>query len=114
MPCTVDIGPNDEINHYQVLLCQACKFLSTEQINSLQNPGSGIYDGLWWYSNHLMNDYIQRCHNEDELRRSFETNDDEKKNILMELNRIGYDLVESPYGIQLISIRQPINDVFLS
>lgn len=104
MPCTVDISPNEEINHFQVLLCKACKFLSKEQIDSLINPGSGIYDGLSWYSQHLMFDYYKKCHDNDVLEFDLSTNENEKKKILMELNRIGYNLIIKGGSSELIKI----------
>ena len=104
MPCIVDISPNEEINHYQVLLCQACKHLSPEQIDNLKNPGSGIYTGLMWYAQHLMNDYSHRCFNKNVLDFDNETNEEEKKQILRELNRIGYDLLVNSNSIELKEI----------
>jgi len=46
MPCIVDITQSDQIAHFEILLCKACKFLTKEQINSLVNPGSGLLDGF--------------------------------------------------------------------
>lgn len=102
MPCIVDISPIEEVNHYQVLLCQACKYLTPEEIDGLKNPGSGINDGLYWYTRHLACDYSRRCFNKEVLNFSFETNDEEKKAILFELQRIGYDLIIKDGSIELI------------
>lgn len=102
MPCTVDISPNEEINHFQVLLCQACKYLTPEQIDSLRNHGAGISEGLDWYSTHLMFDYSRRCFNKDVLNFDFATNEEEKKVILNELHRIGFDLIVTKETIELI------------
>jgi hypothetical protein len=104
MPCQVNISPSEEANHFEVLLCRACKYLNKEQIDSLKNPGSGIYDGLMWYSNHLTNDYCQRCWNIDVLSIDDETTELEKREILKELNRIGYDLKIWPGSIELIRL----------
>lgn len=104
MPCIVDISPHEEINHFQVLLCRACKYLSPYQIETLSNPGAGIYDGLMWYSQHLMFDYHKRCHNNDVLDFDFETSEEEKKQIIQELNRIGYDLIIMEGSTELISM----------
>lgn len=110
MPCTVDISPSEEINHFQVLLCQACKYLTKEQIQGLVNPNSGIYDGLDWYSRHLWLDHEQCC-NQDSLSLfgisypfEYETLEIEKKKILKELNRIGYDIVPCKGGTELKEI----------
>lgn len=110
MPCTVDISPNEEINHFQVLLCRAFKFLSKEQISEVTNPGSGIYDGLPWYAQHLMNDYSQRCFNSDVLAFVYETTEYEKNAILQELNRIGYDLIINTSSITLVSLEGKKDD----
>lgn len=98
MPCRVDISPEQESNHFQVLLCQAFKYLTPKQIEGCQNPGSGIYDGLDWYSGHLHCDYFQRCHNKTALNFDYETNEIEKRLILKELNRIGYDVIMEEDG----------------
>jgi hypothetical protein len=103
MPCTVDISPSDESNHYQVLLCKAFKYLTPEQIATVINPGSGIADGLDWYSGHLAFDYSRRCHNHDVLNFDFETNQQEKLEILRELNRIGYDLKVTEHWTELVN-----------
>lgn len=104
MPCHVDISASEEANHFQILLCKACKFLSPKQIDSLINPGSGIFDGLDWYKGHLMCDYSHRCFKDDVLDFDLETNEFEKQEILRELNRVGYDLVIKEHSIELISL----------
>lgn len=106
MPCITDISPSDEANHFQVLLCQACKYLSPKQIDSLKNPGSGFYDRLSWYSSHLADDYMRRCHNNDVIHFSFETTEAEKSLILKELNRIGFDLIEANGVIVIIHMKE--------
>lgn len=104
MPCSVDISPNDETNHFQVLLCQACKYLSYEAIRGLKNPGSGIIDGLEWYCEHLGFDYFKKCHNEDSLDFDYDTNEEEKKLILNELKRIGFNLILTENYMELVKI----------
>lgn len=99
MPCKVDISPDEQSNHFQVLLCQACKYLSPEQVASLINPGSGMHDGLDWYTGHLMGDYMQRCSNTDVLDFDYETTEHEKIIILKELNRVGYHLYKIEKGV---------------
>ncbi len=102
MPCIVEISPSNEVNHYQVLLCKAFKYLTPEQIDTVRNPGAGIYDGLTWYSQHLMEDYDQRCHNNNVLDFDYETTETEKDQIIKELNRIGYELRFDEGIIELI------------
>ncbi len=84
MPCITDISSADEAKHFETLLCQACKFLTAEQIDSLKNPGSGIRGGLDWYTNHLFLD----C-------RTSRSTEQEKQLAHIELNRIGFDII--PY-----------------
>jgi hypothetical protein len=83
MPCQVDITEGEIANHFEKLLCKACKYLSAEQIDSLRNPGSGPMDGLYWYTTHLMCDYISK------------DNQPEKYLTLSELHRLGYDVIDS-------------------
>lgn len=104
MPCQVDINPSEEANHFEVMLCKAFKFLTKEQIAQVTNPGSGMYDGLDWYKQHLMCDYGQKCHREDVLDFNRETNDHQKQIILSELNRIGYTLIVEPGMISLVEL----------
>jgi hypothetical protein len=106
MPCIVDISPDDEVNHYQVLLCQACKYLTRDQIASLTNPGPGIHDGLQWYASHLTFDYDKRCHNNDVLDFDYDTSEKEKLEILKELNRIGYDLIFTEKWMELVELNE--------
>lgn len=99
MPCITGITAADEIHHYENILCQACKLLSLEQIDSLRNPGSGIYDGLDWYRSHLFSDY---CYNEDET---------EKQTALKELNRLGFTVNKTGKGsYELLRFLATIND----
>ncbi len=92
MPCHTDISASDEAKHFETLLCQACKYLSSEQIDSLRNR-SGIYDGLMWYTQHLFLDY---CSNKD---------DDERGLSLYELHRLGYDVVHGEGYSELVKER---------
>lgn len=89
MPCVTDISQSDQVQHFENLLCQACKFLTKDQIESLLNPGSGIYDGFEWYKQHLFLDY---CYNSD-LK--------EKQISLKELNRFGHSIVRINGGYEL-------------
>lgn len=84
MACVTNISSTDEAMHFKTMLCQACKFLTMKQIESLKNPGSGIYDGLDWYANHLFLD-----------ARTSQSTEQEKQLALIELNRIGFDII--PY-----------------
>ena len=91
MPCVVDISDSDASNHFELLLCKACKFLTIEQIETLKNP-SGIVDGMYWYTQHLMFDYA-----------SSGATEEDKKIALAELNRVGYTLEDDGKGVSLIS-----------
>ena len=96
MPCTTGISSSDEAQHFEQLLCQACRFLTVAQIESLKNPGSGICDGLKWYSNHLWLDNIH--YNED---------DEEKlARDIRELKRIGFEIKDRENGTELIRIQE--------
>lgn len=79
MPCQVDISASDEAKHFEKLLCLACRYLTAEQIDSLQNPGSGIYDGMMWYTQHL---FLDACHSESSYS--------ERHIATHELHRLGY------------------------
>jgi len=92
MPCIVDIKEGERSNHWESLLCQACKYLSAEQIDSLRNPGSGLIDGIYWYTQHLHCDYIS---NESHV---------EKYLTLNELHRLGYDVKDSDGCSELIKL----------
>ena len=92
MPCVTDISQNEMTRHYQLLLCKACKFLTVEQIESLTNPGAGIYDGLDWYSQHL---WLDCTHNvQHDVLHVMDVYDFAEERILAlkELNRIGFDI----------------------
>jgi len=89
MPCITDTSLSDEVRHFQILLCQACRFLTKEQIDSLKND-SGIYYGLDWYKQHLHYDAVD-CDNSDE----------EKIIAIKELDRLGYIIVNSNGGTTL-------------
>ncbi len=93
MPCQVDISQGEVISHYKKLWCQACRYLTPKQIESLQNPGSGIYGGIALYCNHLMEDYTGNP-----------SHSSEKAFAKRELNRIGYDLVKIPGGLELVKL----------
>jgi len=90
MPCTVDITQADQTNHFIKLLCKACKYLSADQIKTLTNPRSGLYDGLNWYVQHLLLDYGRN------------SNEEEKSIALNELNRLGFTISPVSGGLQLM------------
>lgn len=101
MPCVVDITQGDLSNHFEILLCKACKFLTVEQIKLLVNHGSGIQSGMDWYANHL---WLDCKHNDDDIL-SFSDGTREKEIALRELFRIGYEIKYFDNGSeQLISI----------
>jgi hypothetical protein len=103
MPCTTGITSSDEARHFETLLCQACRYLTIEQIKSLQNNGSGICAGLDWYAKHLWMD----CMHKDGDVLSFD--DEEKREIdLKELNRIGFDIEYLENKSRLISLKPKI------
>lgn len=80
MPCIVEeIMSNSE--WYQKNLCKACKFLTKEEMASIQVV-NGMQDLFSWYKGHLVHDFI--------------TNTDEnEKNIAMkEAYRLGYVIHE--------------------
>ncbi len=99
MPCYTGITSSDEARHWEVLLCKACKFLTVKQIQSLTNPGSGICDGLDWYSNHL---WLDCSHNADIFGGSSEK---EKQIALKKLTRIGYEVKDCDGGTQLMQCK---------
>lgn len=105
MPCYTDISSTDQKRHYEVLLCKACKFLTVGQIKSLTNPGSGIIDGLDWYSQHL---WLDCTHNDDVLAvLSSEAGKSEKAIALKELKRIGFEIMPcGNSGSQLIELQK--------
>jgi hypothetical protein len=93
MPCQTDISDSEVSRHFEKLLCLACKHLTADQIDTLLNPGSGICDGLAWYTNHLLCDYI--C-NESMY---------EQVMALKELNRLGYAIKKlSGSGYSLVKV----------
>lgn len=99
MPCVSGISSNDEALHFERLLCKACRYLTVDQIKSLRNPGSGICDGLDWYSSHL---WMDCTHNDQDVLSFY---DEEKREVdLKELNRIGFAIRELEYGSQLIRL----------
>ena len=95
MPCIVDITEGEMANHWEALLCQACKHLTREQIDSLKNPGSGILDGLDWYTQHLMCDYTHS-----------KSTKAEKKAAYAELDRLGYYIEDNGRYKQLVEDTQ--------
>ena len=104
MPCITDITNDDMSRHFEVLLCKACKFLTVEQIESLKNRGSGIFDGIEWYAQHL---WLDCTHNiQRDVLHYLDDNDleEERKLALKELNRIGFDVIEDHIGSALIKI----------
>lgn len=106
MACTVDISESEKANHFEGLLCDACKYLSVEQINTLVSPCSGLVDGIYWYSHHLMFDYHRKYHSENMLQSIPKPNEQEKLEILKELNRIGYDLIITEGSTELIRLNK--------
>jgi hypothetical protein len=103
MPCVTGISSSDEAQHFERLLCKACRYLTVDQIKSLMNPNSGICDGLDWYSNHLWLD----CKHKDGDVLSFY--DEEKRQIdLRELNRIGFEIKQLECGSQLIPLKRRV------
>lgn len=90
MPCIVNITNGEMANHWETLLCYACKFLTREQIESLRNPGSGIMDGLEWYTQHLMGDYTNSG-----------TTATEKSMAITELDRLGFYILKEKNYMQL-------------
>ncbi len=104
MPCITDISASYEAQHFEKLLCKACKFLTVEQIESLTNPGSGIHDAIEWYSNHL---WLDCMHNVPHGVLHFMDDSDlaeERRLALKELNRIGFDIKELGYGSELVNL----------
>jgi hypothetical protein len=81
--------------HFEKLLCKACKFLSIDQIKSLKNH-SGIVDGIDWYSQHL---WLDCQHNDND---ALDTTPTDKQIALNELNRIGFEVKECKGGSELI------------
>lgn len=101
MPCNTGISESDEARHFEILLCQACRFLSVDQIKTLTNPGSGICEGLDWYSNHLWLD----CNHSNKDVLSF-VDEAKRKADLKELSRIGYSVEACEGGEQLVKLKQ--------
>jgi hypothetical protein len=93
MPCTCDISQEEQARHWITLLCQACRFLTKDEIDSLRNPGSGIMDGLEWYLLHLHGDSI-----------SSESDEKERNFACQELLRLGYEITYSKGYSELIKI----------
>ena len=55
MPCIVDPPSVTQEEWLEHMLCQACRFLTREQIQAVR--GLDIYQDLWgWYTSHLMLD----------------------------------------------------------
>lgn len=92
MPCFVDISQSDITEHFKNLLCQACKFLTRDQINSLRNPNSGIMDGIDWYAEHLHTDIV--CNKE--------LNMNEVEIAKKELMKLGLEIKYDTVGSELI------------
>lgn len=102
MPCVTEINENNMACHWETLLCKACKFLTVDQIESLVNKGSGIYDGLDWYSNHL---WLDCQHNDNDVLDFTPT---DKQIALNELHRIGFEIIKCEGGTQLVRIEEPV------
>jgi len=66
MPCKVDPPSVTEAEWLEHMLCQACRYLTKEQINSIR--GLDIYQDLWeWYISHLGTDLLYYSKEDNEL-----------------------------------------------
>jgi hypothetical protein len=92
MRCHTNITSDDVAKHYETMLCQACRYLTAEQIDSLRGD-SGIYDGLMWYTQHL---FLDACHSESTYS--------ERHIATHELHRLGYEIRPTEYGRELVKI----------
>lgn len=103
MPCVVDIKQNEMTNHFETLLCKACKLLTVKQIKELKNANSGIVDGIDWYVQHL---WLDCTHNDDIF--NFDNNENEKLIAINELKRLGYTIKKNEDGSEeLLTIVYP-------
>lgn len=76
-------------------LCRAFKILSVDQIKYQERIG--YTPALEWYSNHLFNDYrdcLNRCYS-DNQKKDKESNDERTKEIIEEIDRIGFKIADS-------------------
>lgn len=65
MPCYVEEPSMSGSEFVKYLLCQACKFLTKEQMKSVRGPD--IYQGLFdWYTDHLLHDFVKNYNNNDQ------------------------------------------------
>lgn len=64
--------PNEPFDkHLEALLCQACRFLTKEQISSINHGSCGYINLKEWYMSHLLHEATNENATEKEVERCF-------------------------------------------
>lgn len=89
MPCFVESPSCPEQEWIEYMLCQACRYLTIEQLIEIQ--GLDCYQGLYdWYKHHITMDF---------MRNHAENNEEEKNRCIDEAKRIGCKLYIDECGL---------------
>lgn len=98
MPCISEHPSVDWANQLEMMLEQAFRYLTREQISSIHgSPNSGWIGALEWYEKHLMFDYHKNYADEG-LRNLYQN----------EANRLGWQINKINGGVEIVEINKAI------